>query len=382
VKTAIIFRQQLFKRSEPFIVEQASHLERYRPVYVGRERLGDAPPGATVVALSDGPRRYTLARKFWLAMSRDSRPYARSLGGEAPALIHAHFGVDGVGALPLARRLGVRLVTTFHGFDATLSMAGLITSRSPSWLNYALFRHLLAKEGALFLCVSEFIRTQVLALGFPADRTRRHYIGIDLQSLRPREVAEEQSLILHVARLVEKKGTRYLLQAFASCARRHPGFRLVIVGEGPLRRSLESLATALSLGDRVQFLGALPHQEVIRWVRRAAVLALPSVRSANGDAEGLGMVLLEAAAQGVPVLASRHGGIPEAAIDGETGYLVAERDVPALSQRLDELLRDGALRRQMGARGRALAEERFDIRTQTASLESFYDELMEWPGKS
>ncbi|HJS91186.1 MAG TPA: glycosyltransferase [Steroidobacteraceae bacterium] len=382
MKTAIIFRQQLFKRSEPFIVQQAEHLQRYRPVYVGRERLGEAPADAQVIALSDAPHGYRRARKLWLAASRDSGPYARALRGSAPALIHAHFGVDAVYALPLARRLGVPLVTTFHGFDATLSTAALIASRSPSWLNYALFRRQLAREGHLFLCVSEFIRARVQALGFPPERTRVHYIGIDVQSIRPREAAEEEPVILHVARLVEKKGTQYLLRAFAGCAQRHPRFRLVIIGEGPLRRALESLATRLSLGERAQFLGALPHEEVMRWIRSASVLALPSVRASTGDAEGLGMVLLEAAAHGVPVVASRHGGIPEAVVDGKSGYLVGERDVAALSHRLDELMRDGSLRRQMGAQGRAWTEERLDIRTQSASLESLYDEVVQCPGRS
>jgi glycosyltransferase involved in cell wall biosynthesis len=223
--------------------------------------------------------------------------------------------------------------------------------------------------------VSNFIRAHVQALGFPRERTHVHYIGIDVQGFRPRESAEEEAVVLHVARLVEKKGTRYLLQAFANCAGRYPQFRLVIVGDGPLRRSLESLAANLSLGERAHFLGALPHEEVIRWVRRAAVIALPSVRARNGDAEGLPIVLLEAAAHGVPVLASRHAGIPEATVDGETGYLVGERDVAALSGRLDELMRDGWLRRRMGAQARALVEERFDIQTQAASLESFYDGL-------
>jgi len=382
VKTAIIFRQQLFKRSEPFVVQQADNLQRYRPVYVGRDRWGDGPEGAKVVALSDFPGEHGAGMRLWLAATRDSRSYARALRGERPALIHAHFGVDGVYALSLARRLRVPLVTTFHGFDATMSTSGLIAGRSPSWLNYVLFRHQLAKQGQLFLCVSKFIRAHVQALGFPQDRTRLHYIGIDVLSVQPRESGAEEAVILHVARLVEKKGTRYLLQAFANCMARYPQFRLVIVGEGPLRRSLESLARSLSLGERVRFLGALPHEEVIRWVRRASVVALPSVRASNGDAEGLPIVLLEASAHGVAVLASRHAGIPEAAADGETGYLVEERDVAALSHRLDELMRDGGLRRQMGARGRALVEARFDIRAQTASLESFYDDLVRCPEKS
>ena len=124
----------------------------------------------------------------WQMISRSSRPHLRLLAERRPALIHAHFGIDGVYALPLARRLGVPLVTTFHGYDATLSTAALLTS--PAWANYPLFRRRLARQGDLFLCASSFIRERVLAMGFPEARTKVHYSGIDYRSVRRRDPAE------------------------------------------------------------------------------------------------------------------------------------------------------------------------------------------------
>lgn len=374
MRDVVVFRHNLFKISEPFITQQAGQLRRFRPLYLGRLRYGPAPPGAESLALSDTPRLGRLHRLAWQVISRDSRPYRRLLGERRPALIHAHFGIEGVYALPLARGLGVPLVTTFHGFDATLATGAMLCS--PAWANYPLFRRQLARQGDLFLCVSSFIRERVLALGFPEERTHVHYIGIDTAAVRPREAGEERPVILTVARLVEVKGTEYLIRAFAAVAPRAPDAELVIIGEGPLKRRLQALAESLGVGARVRFLGARPHEEVMAWMRRAAMFVLPSVRTKTGRSEGLGMVLLEAAAAGVPLVGSRHGGIPEIVVDGVTGRLAAERDSDELAERMGELLADAGLRVRLGRQARALAEARFDIHKQTERLERFYDEVL------
>jgi colanic acid/amylovoran biosynthesis glycosyltransferase len=369
-----VFRHNLFRISEPFITQQAGQLRRYRPLYVGRLRYGDAPDGADSLALSDLGGPLPLARIGWQMLTRNPEPYLRLLKGRRPALIHAHFGVEGVYALPVARRLGIPLVTTFHGFDATLSTAALMTS--PAWVNYPLFRGRLARQGDLFLCASGFIRERVLAMGFPEARTHVHYIGVDGRAIRPRDPAEETATILHVARLVEVKGAEYLIRAFALVAGTSPNVELLIIGDGPLRKSLDALAKSLGVAERVRFLGALPHEQVLAWMRKAAMLVLPSVRTGTGRVEGLGMVLLEAAATGVPVIGSRIGGIPEGIAEGETGFLAPEKDPAALARRIGDLLDDPALRIAMGAKARAFVLDRFDIARQTELLEGFYDGVL------
>lgn len=378
VREIAVFRHNLFRISEPFITQQAQQLRRYRPLYLGRMRFGAAPAGAESLALQD--LDLWLPRAGLQMLTRNPGPYQRLLGDRRPALIHAHFGIEGVYALPLAQRLGVPLVTTFHGFDATLSTAALLTS--PAWANYPMFRRRLARQGDLFLCASSFIRDRVLAMGFPGARTRIHYIGVDCQAIQPRDPSEETPTIVHVARLVEVKGTQYLIRAFERVARRSANVELAIIGDGPLKRSLQALVKSLGLDHRVRFLGALPHAQVLAWMRKAAMLVLPSVRTATGRVEGLGMVMLEAAATGVPVVGSRIGGIPEGVIDGETGLLAPERDVDALARCIGDLLDNPGARLRMGAQARALVEERFDIRRQTEMLEGFYDSVlsMQRPG--
>ena len=366
------YRHRLFKPSEPFITQQAEVLQRYRPVYAGWSGEGAPPPAAAVHTL-DRISGVALARSSLL---RDGRALARALAPHAPALVHAHFGIEGVYALNLARRLGVPLVTTFHGSDATLSRWALLRTGLPSRVNYLAFRRRLAREGDLFICVSEFIREKVLEIGFPPERTVVHYIGVAVgEKGEGRGEVGKGRVVLHVARLVEKKGTRYLLEAFAPVARAAPDARLIIIGDGPLREPLEAHARSLGIGERVTFLGAQPHEDVLAAIRSARLVCLPSVTAASGDSEGLAMVVLEAAALGRPVVATHHGGIPEAVDDARTGFLVSERAVPALADRLATLLDDDALAHQMGQAARARVLEHFNLVTQGRKLERLFDSV-------
>ncbi|MDE2457938.1 MAG: glycosyltransferase [Rhodospirillales bacterium] len=369
-----IFRHNLFRLSEPFITQQAERLHRYQPLYLGRLRYGAPPAGAEALALQDLAPQMRLLPAAWHMLSASPHPYLYMLAGRRPDLIHAHFGVEGVYALPLAARLGVPLVTTFHGFDATLGPLGLLAN--PAWARYALGRGRLARQGGLFLAVSNFLRQKLLALDFPPERVLTHYIGVDTQAIAPRSPAQEEPIILHVARLQEVKGTEYLIRAFALIAAQHPLARLVIIGEGKLRKRLERLARETGLAERIAFLGAKPHEQVLGWMRRAAMLVLPSVKTESGREEGLGMVMLEAAASSVPGIGTRVGGIAEGIEEGVTGFLVPERDPEALSVAIATLLANPSLRLRMGEAARRRMEQQFDLTRQTAALEEIYDSLL------
>jgi glycosyltransferase involved in cell wall biosynthesis len=344
-------------------------LRRFRPLFVARDKV-PATPGADSVSVADFGRRPLLS----YTLTRDPGPLRDALAARGVVLLHAHFGVEGVYATRLAKALRVPLVTTLHGFDVTVTPAQLLASRKPSWINYVAWRGSLFAQGAIFICVSEHIRNRAIEWGYPADRLVVLPIGVDVDLIRPAPFAETPR-ILHVARLVEKKGTADLLRAFAEVRRAVPDAELVIVGDGVLRASLEELAAGLGVADAVRFLGAQPHSETLSWLARSRLLCLPSVTAASGDQEGLGMVLLEAGASGKPVVGTRHGGIPEAVIDGATGFLVPERDPAALAERLLTLLRDPQLCDQFGKAGREMVVERFNLARQTGKLESRYEEL-------
>jgi colanic acid/amylovoran biosynthesis glycosyltransferase len=370
--TVVLLRHQLFLPSEVFITEQARAMRQFRPLLLGRSVEG-APRSGIEYFSADGRNKYDLARYMTL---RDPNIFESAWRDCQPAVVHAHFGVEGVYGLALAERLGVPLVTTFHGFDATLRTSQLLSAKKISWAIYALNRSRLAHQGSLFLCVSRFIHERVIDMGFPPERTRVHYIGVDPDAFPESSEDPERPILLHIARLVEKKGTRHLVRAFASISDRFPQARLVVIGDGPLRSSLQELAAALKVADRIDWLGARPHTEVKHWLSRASVFCLPSCTAGSGDAEGLGIVLLEAAASGVPVVGTRHGGIPEAVIDGTSGILVGEGDPESLAEALDALLSSHTLRRQFGQQGRAFVRSRFNIAYQTGLLESDYLNLL------
>jgi colanic acid/amylovoran biosynthesis glycosyltransferase len=356
-----ILRAPLFNASETFVATHALSLARYKPVLVGLEDKGNVPP-----ELRDG--LVVARRPLRLKLLGDATDLAARLRPSAPALVHAHFATDGLLALPLARALGVPLVTTLHGFDVSRSRNALLRSGRLTWMLYALGRARLQREGRLFVAVSDAIRRVALAQGFPAARTVTLHNGVDLS--RFAAGSPEPGLILHVGRLVEKKGTALLIRAFAALAARHPQARLVIVGDGPLRPRLQAMA-----GERVQFTGAQAPAELAQWLGRAWLLAAPSLTAADGDAEGLPTVVLEAAAAGVPAVVSHHSGLPEAVADGETGLVVPEGDASALAPALDALLSSPDLRARMGHAARHRAQTMFDAGKQAEALERLYDEV-------
>ena len=199
--------------------------------------------------------------------------------------------------------------------------------------------------------------------------------GVDLREFRPRtieacpEPAEgdrSEVVIGAVARLSKEKGLHYLLEAFAVVAGRHPQARLVLAGEGPERRRLERLAARLGLGERVRFLGEVPHEQVPEVLQQLDVFAMPSTY------EGFGVAALEAEAMEVPVVASRIHGIPDVVADGETGLLVPPRDRQALAAALERLASDGDLRRRLGQAGRAFVAEHYSWEENTAQMEALY----------
>ena len=201
--------------------------------------------------------------------------------------------------------------------------------------------------------------------------------SIDLRRLGPpRRGRGEQGLVLTVARLVEKKGIGYLVEACGllqdrpQSRRLTGGVRLDVVGEGPLRAALERQARRLGVDAR--FRGALPQEDLLSVYRRAAVFCLPCVVAASGDRDSVPTSVLEAMALGVPVITTAVAGLAEVVLDERTGLVVPEHDPEALAEALERLLADGALAARLTSEARRHVEQRFNLERSVADLRALF----------
>jgi colanic acid/amylovoran biosynthesis glycosyltransferase len=364
-----VYRWTLLPPSETFIRNEALGLKRYSAVFVGgvREPGLQLPPSRTIVGMPGGHLRRDIRRR--LPMYDPARRVERLCRARRVELVHGHFGPDGLSAMNLARELGVPLVVTFWGFDATMTDAALIDAGLG---DYVQRRAELFDEADLLISVSGFIADELRARGAPDSKLRVHHVGVPLDS-RPRTM-QPDPVVLFVGRHVDKKGLGTLIDAMATVRAAVPAARLLVVGDGPLRTSHE--ARSRELGVDAEFAGWLTPTDVAEHMRTARVLCVPSQRAADGDAEGLPTVIPEACARGLPVVATRHSGIPEALGEDRGGLLANERDIETMARHLIAILTDDDLWRRLSESGRENARSNFDPHRQTAELESFYDEAM------
>ena len=338
MSNVLIYRNELLPPSETFIQNQTACLHRFQPTFVGLRRCGQSLtlPGEIICLCKDSSLKSRFRGLLYKASGVAPSFHARAKAVNA-SLIHAHFAVDGVNALPLAAAIRRPLIVTLHGVDVTKrdhdyrqSVVGRI---------YLARRQRLWQRASIFACVSEFIRRKALESGFPPTKLLVHYIGIDLSFFQPVESAETRSTvsIRRQARGKERM-SRYLIEAMEIVQRNFPGARLVVIGDGPERESLKALAQSLKVN--CEFQGVQPSSVVRQELGSARIFCVPSVEAATGDSEGFGIVFAEAQAMGVPVVSTTHGGIPEVVAHERTGLLAPERNPEILADHIRRFFTD------------------------------------------
>ena len=270
-------------------------------------------------------------------------------------VIHCHFGSNGRKAAYL-RQIGAiqgKIFTTFHGFDITTYIYNFGEKIYDS----------LFQLGDVFLPISERWKSRLIKLGCNR-KIIVHRMGIDcnkftftLRKLPSDGVVE----IVTIARLVEKKGVEYAIKAVAKVAKSNPNIKYSIVGDGLLKEELQLLIQQLNVADVVKILGWKQQQEVVKILSNSDILLAPSVTAYNDDQEGIPVVIMETMAMGLPIISTQHSGIPELVQDGISGYLVPERDVDALAEKLNYLIEYPELWSSMGLAGRGFVEEHYNI---------------------
>jgi colanic acid/amylovoran biosynthesis glycosyltransferase len=285
-------------------------------------------------------------------------------------LLHAHFGPSGNTGLAL-KRFGVapRLITSFHGYDVTAYVQKAGTG---------VYRRLF-EQGDGFTYNSDATKAILDSLGCLSDSCVKLPMGIDVASIpfRPRTPRPGEPIrLLSVGRLVEMKGREYAIRAVAKVATRFSKLDYTIIGDGPLRDSLHQLIRELKMDNRIRLLGPVDDTRLDQFYRDSHILLHPSVVDREGNREGQGVVLLEAQAHGMMVVATRHNAFVETVLDGQTGFLVPERDSDALAEKILYLLNHPEIWPSIVAVARSRVESLYDIRQLNNRLETLYEDLL------
>lgn len=383
MKKVLIYKHTVLPLSETFIVAQVGALKEFAARFVGMKPAAEtlAVRDRSILLTEDDSSLSALRRAVFVATGF-APGFFRRLRAEKAELVHAHFAVDGTVGMMIASTLKLPFVCTLHGYDITTHDEYFAKNAMGRF--FLRRRKLLWKRAAKFLPTSQYIRDRAIAAGYPAEKMQVVYSGLDLRKFAPSDQPRDRNLILYVGRLVEKKGGPYLLKAAAKVAKRVPEVELAIIGDGPLRESME--AEARELGLNCRFLGRLmdpePGNAVIDWMRRARVFCGPSVEASDGNCEGVPFVFVESHALGLPAVSFDHAGIKEAVLHGETGLLAPERDVETLADYLIRMLTDDVFWQKCSDRGKSWVWERFDINKSNDELEAIYRSVIGSAGRS
>ena len=274
-----------------------------------------------------------------------------------------HFGQVALRMLPVARQCGIPVVAHFHGMDVSSSLRN-------RWYRWSLLRHL--RSFAKVVVVGKHQRDWMLAQGIPEAQVHLIPCGVPTNSFEPppSKPPGRRLTITAVSRLVRWKGVEESLRAFALACASGLDAELNVVGDGPELDRLRLLAAELDIEARVCFHRSQPPVRIKEILGQSDIFIQHSLTGRDGWCEGFGVSLAEAAAMELPVVATRSGGIPDQVMDGETGILIEERDIPAMARAIDLLAAHPDLRTRMGRAGRERMINHFDTAGQVSKLEA------------
>ncbi len=264
----------------------------------------------------------------------------------------AEYGPTGVAVHQLCRRMDLPLVVHFHGRDAYLHQ----TLNENEQRYQQLFESAEAIVGvSLHMC------DQLISLGAPEPKVKLSPYGVNPDKFRGARPAENPPGFLAIGRFVEKKAPLTTLKAFARVWESHPEIELTMVGEGPLLGKCRRWVRSQGLTEAVEFPGVVDHADIAELHRTARGYLQHSVRSESGDAEGTPVAILEAMSSGLPVVSTRHAGIPETVDHEGSGFLVEEHDEVGMAEAIKQLVKDPGLAARLGKRGRERVQQDFTL---------------------
>lgn len=265
-------------------------------------------------------------------------------------LIFAEYGTAGLKMLPVCKELDLPLIVHFHGFDA---------SRRDLVNNTSIYQKLFA-DASYVIVVSRKMEKDLLRFGCPREKLiynvygpRQEFLNVTPDFSRPQFIA--------IGRFVNKKAPYYLILSFKEVIRKFPEAKLIIAGEGELLNTCKNLVKYYGLEENILLAGVISRDEYLGYLQESTAMVQHSITADDGDSEGTPVAILEASAAGIPVIATKHGGIPDVIIDRITGFLVDEHDVLAMADRMEKLLKDKLLVMEMGKAGKENIRKNFSL---------------------
>ncbi|MDG4848230.1 glycosyltransferase [Peribacillus frigoritolerans] len=281
--------------------------------------------------------------------------------------IHAHHGSHGQEILPLCEKYNIPLIVSIRGRDGS--------DRPEIFKKNAKRYSALNKHGAHYYPVCQYLAEGLRRLGIPAKNMHVLYGGIelDLFPYANRTLPTVGEIrVLSVGRLVDKKGFVTLIKAFKHIYSQYPNARLHIIGAGEDEKRIKSTIAEYNLKDVVILRGAMDSKQVSDELKKAHIFCLASQTANNGDIEGIPNALKEAMASGLPVVSTRHAGIPELIEHQRTGYLAPEKNDMELAKGIQFFIENPDVWTDYTERARKVIEEKFDVNKQIIEQQRLY----------
>lgn len=303
-------------------------------------------------------------------------------------ILYCQFGIDGYVGLELKKKYNLtgKIVTCFRGDDITQLpkpiASGLTTKKRGPFsvpCYYPTMYKDLFNQADLFMPVCAYFKDKLIELGCNPQKIQVHHSAVNCKefTFKPRSVKPNETVhIISNSRLVEMKGIEYAIRAFALVHQKHPNTRFTVIGDGPLKEHLQNVINQLSLTESVKLVGWKSHDSIPQLLHSAHIFVLPSVTDKNGTQEGIPNAIMEAMATGMPVVSTYHAGIPEVVQDGVSGFLVPERDVQALANKLELLVSRPDIWQRMGKAGRDIIEKTHNIEKENDDLVAIFKRLI------
>jgi colanic acid/amylovoran biosynthesis glycosyltransferase len=360
------------RKTETFIYDRLIRHSRYQPFILTDEPVMNSdmfPFSDTIHTLADKTPRIRKIDTVFKKALHVSPFFMYVLKREAPAVIHAHFGPVGAAAAMSAKLLGIPLIVSFYGIDASELLESAEYRKE--------YRKLFG-IAAIVSVLSGEMGERLVRAGCPPGKIRVHHLAVDTNALKPCAKmvdANRPFRIVSAGRFVPKKGMSLLVESFEILAKKGIDAELFLFGDGPLEAEVKKQVTDKKLGGRIRFFGHQKRGAVLAAMRAADVFALFSVTGPNGDCEGTPTVLIEAGALGLPSVSTRHAGIPEVIVDGRTGLLADENDVESFASQIEQLAASPELRGDLGRAARDRIAAEYDIRKVMSAIEYDYDSI-------